>query len=100
MKISIADVVTSQNGRDEGKLFLVIGTEDNYSLLADGKSRKIEKPKKKNNKHLKLEEKTDIPITAKLISGEKVTNNEIRRTLAQYAADRGEDSSNEEVGGM
>jgi ribosomal protein L14E/L6E/L27E len=85
-----ADVVISLNGRDEGKPFLVVGTEDEYSLLADGKSRKIGKPKRKNNKHLKLEEKINNPIAGKLISGGKVTNNEIRRALAQYTEDRGE----------
>jgi len=90
MTIGLADYVTSLNGRDGGKTFLVVGTEENYSLIADGKSRKIGKPKRKNNKHLKLEERIENPITAKLICGEKVTNNEIRRALAQYAADRGE----------
>ena len=90
MIIKVADFVTSLNGRDEGKLFIVVGTEDNYSLIADGKNRKVGKPKRKNNKHLKLEEKIDSPITTKLIDGEKVTNNEIRRALAQHAADCGE----------
>ena len=90
MKIEKADVVISLNGRDEGKRFLVVGTEDEYSLLADGKGRRIEKPKRKKNKHLKLEDKTDNPIAAKLIGGEKVTNNEIRRALAEYAAACGE----------
>jgi len=100
LTIETADVVTSLNGRDGGKLFLVVGTEDNYSFIADGKSRKIGNPKKKNNKHLKLEEKINISVTAKLLCGQKVTNNEIRRALAQYAADRGENSQKEETGGM
>ena len=90
MSIDISDVVISLNGRDEGKLFLVVGTEDEYSLLADGKGRRIDKPKKKKNKHLKLEGKVDNPIATKLMGGEKVTNNEIRRALAQYAAAGGE----------
>ena len=88
--IKTADVVVSLNGRDEGKLFMVVGSEDGYLLLADGKGRKIEKPKRKKNKHLKLEERADNPIAAKLIAGEKVTNNEIRRALAQFATARGE----------
>ena len=90
MTIETADVVKSLNGRDGGKLFVVTGTQENYSLIADGKSRKVGKPKRKNNKHLKLEGKTDTVITGKLANGEKVTNNEIRRALAQFAADRGE----------
>ena len=90
MRIEKADVVISLNGRDEGKRFLIVGTEDEYSLLADGKGRRVEKPKRKKNKHLKLEGKAGGQIAAKLIGGEKVTNNEIRRTMAQYAADHGE----------
>lgn len=85
-----ADVVISLNGRDEGKRFLIIGTEDDYSLLADGKSRKVETPKRKKNKHLRYEGNAGGPMAAKLASGDKVTNNEIRRALAQYTADRGE----------
>ena len=88
--IEKADVVISLNGRDEGKRFLIVGIQDEYSLLADGKSRREEKPKRKKNKHIKLEGRADGPIAEKLIEGEKVTNNEIRRTLAKYAAERGE----------
>jgi ribosomal protein L14E/L6E/L27E len=81
----LADVVISLNGRDAGKRFLVVGTEDEYSLLADGKSRKVEKPKRKKNKHIMLEDKCEGPVAEKIKNGEKVSNNEIRRTLAIYA---------------
>ena len=90
MKIGIADVVISLNGRDEGKRFLVIDSDNDYSLLADGKSRRAEKPKRKKNKHLKLEDKVDCKVAAKLRNGEKVTNNDVRRALAEYVAARGE----------
>jgi len=90
MNIELADIVISLNGRDEGKRFLVIGTGDEYSLLADGKGRRFEKPKRKKNKHLKLEGRAEGPIAGKLAEGENVTNNEIRRTMAAYAADHGE----------
>ena len=86
MIVEKADVVISLCGRDEGKRFLVVGTQDDYSMLADGKSRRVEKPKRKKNKHMKLEGKAVNPVAAKLLSGERVTNNEIRRALAEYAA--------------
>jgi len=86
MKIDVADFVISLNGRDKGKRFLVIGAQDEYSLIADGRCRRAEKPKRKKNKHLMLEDKADEPVTKKLTTGEKVTNNEIRRALAGYAA--------------
>ena len=87
-KPELADIVVSLNGRDQGKYFLVVGIQEDYSLLADGKGRRVEKPKLKKNKHLRLEDKADCRIMAKLEEGEKVTNNEIRRALAQYAASR------------
>ena len=101
-----ADVVISLNGRDGGKRFLIVETQDDYSMLADGKGRRIEKPKRKKNKHIKLEGTAGDRIAEKLKSGEKITNNEIRRALAQYAADHGEYSPGEkpllekEGGGM
>jgi len=85
-KIVKADIVISINGRDKDKRFIVIGSEDEYSLIADGKGRRYEKPKRKKNKHLRFENKADSLIAEKLIGGEKVTNNEIRRYLAEYAA--------------
>jgi len=90
MSIKKADIVVSLNGRDEGRYFLVINTEDGYSFLANGKGRRFEKPKRKKNKHLKPEGEIIGPVAEKLINGEKVTNNEIRRTLAQYTSARGE----------
>ena len=90
MEIEKADVVISLNGRDVGKRFLVVGKNDGYSLIADGKGRRLEKPKLKKNKHLKLEDKAGGLVADKLAGGQKVTNNEIRRVLAKYATDHGD----------
>jgi len=90
MEISKADIVISINGRDADKRFLVVEIQDEYAMIADGKGRRLEKPKRKKNKHLKFESKAAGPIAEKLIKGEKVTNNELRRTLAAYAADKEE----------
>ena len=84
--IELADIVISLNGRDVGKQFIVIETDTVYSLLADGKGRRYEKPKRKKNKHMKFQYRPNNPISEKLKSGEKVTNNEIRRFLAEYSS--------------
>jgi len=86
-KPAVADIVISINGRDAGKRFIVIETDGEYSLIADGKGRRYEKPKRKKNKHLKYENKVNNSIAEKLTEGEKITNNEIRRYLAEYAAE-------------
>jgi len=85
--LQVADIVISKNGRDAGKRFIVIETDDEYSMIADGKGRRLEKPKRKKNKHLEFKDKTDDPIAEKLQKDEKITNNEIRRFLAGYAAE-------------
>ncbi|WP_071028070.1 KOW domain-containing protein [Peptoniphilus raoultii] len=48
-------VVKSKKGRDEGQVFVIIEIiDDNYLLLVNGKSRKLEKPKKKKVKHISI----------------------------------------------
>lgn len=89
--IDKADIVISLNGRDKGKLFFVVDTEDIYTMLCDGKSRRINKPKRKKVKHVRFESRSDSRAALKIRSGDKVTNSEIRRALAEYQNDiRGE----------
>jgi len=80
--MNIADIVISLNGRDAGKRFIVIGIEDEYALIANGKGRRLEKPKRKKIKHIKYEGKASSGITQKLQTAEKITNSELRRELA------------------
>ena len=84
--LKAADIVISINGRDAGKRFIVLSTEDGYSQIVNGKNRRIETPKRKKDKHLKFEDKADGQLAEKLTGGLKITNNEIRRFLAEYAA--------------
>ena len=80
--LTIADVVISTAGRDAGKLFYVLGTEEGWLTLANGKDRTIEKPKRKKCKHTRKVLRSDTRVAAKLRSGDKVLNSELRRDLA------------------
>ena len=52
--LTVGSVAMSAAGRDSGRAFVVLGEADNdYVLIADGKLRKLEKPKKKKRRHLK-----------------------------------------------
>jgi len=79
--MNTGDIVTSLNGRDKDRRFIIIETDNEYSLISNGKNRRLEKPKRKKNKHLKLESKADNLIVEK-INDKKLTNNEIRKHLA------------------
>ena len=80
--IRISDVVVSAAGRDRGQMFYVIGTEGVYTLLANGKDRPLEKPKRKNVKHVSKVLRAEPRVAAKLIAGAKVLNSELRKDLA------------------
>lgn len=90
MNIQKSDIVLSLNGRDMGKLFVVIDTEDDYAMLADGKGRRLEKPKRKKCKHLSLVANRNCHAAEKLKNGSKVTNNDIRRALAEFSTETGD----------
>ena len=81
-EISISDIIVSTAGRDQGKLFYVIGAEGVYVLIANGKDRKLEHPKRKKLKHVRFVTRTDTRVAVKLRTGEKVLNSEMRRDLA------------------
>lgn len=82
MSFEVSDIVLSLNGRDAGKAFFVIAVDGDYALIADGRGRRLEKPKRKKLKHLSLYKKDDGRTAQKLRRGEKVTNGEIRRAIA------------------
>ena len=82
---NISDVVVSTAGRDQGKLFYVIGTDPVYLTLANGKDRTLEKPKRKKRKHVQKVLRSETRVAEKIRSGDKVLNGELRRDLAFLA---------------
>ena len=78
----ISDVVRSLAGRDAEDLFYVIGTEGDLLLLCDGKHRTLEKPKRKKRRHVQKVLRSETRVAAKLRSGDKVLNSELRKDLA------------------
>ncbi len=83
--IIISDVVVSTAGRDQGKLFYVVGTDPVYLMLANGKDRTLDKPKRKKRKHVQKVLRAETRVAAKLFSGDKVLNSELRRDLAFFS---------------
>ncbi len=82
IEYNISDVVVSTAGHDQGKLFYVIGIEPPYLLLANGKDRTLENPKRKKRTHVRKVLRSETRVAAKLTAGDKVLNSELRRDLA------------------
>ena len=89
MEIAPGQVVFSKAGRDADRKFIIIEVVDTlHVLISDGDLRKIEKPKKKKIKHLKITNEVYRPINEKLQNGLKVSNSEIRKALAVNGNER------------
>ena len=82
MEVDKSSLVVSKAGRDQGQLFYVIDADEQYVYLADGKSRRLEKPKRKKRKHIEQIPRTESRIAVKIRNGEKVLNSELRKELA------------------
>lgn len=69
-------------GHDKGQMYLVIEEEDDMVYLADGKSRKLENPKKKKKKHLQvIKTDVDIMLADKLKKKQTIYNEEIKSAI-------------------
>jgi ribosomal protein L14E/L6E/L27E len=65
----VGQIVYSKAGRDKGRAFAVVKSEGGYLYLADGKLRKIEKPKKKKIMHIQKTGDIQQELKAMLLSG-------------------------------
>ena len=77
MKLLKGSVVRAEAGRDGGKYFAVVEADEKYCLIADGKSRKLASPKRKNIKHIR--------VTDSMIDLNDITDKKLRNTLKQFS---------------
>ena len=64
----------SNCGRDFGECYVVVSAAGNEIHIANGKNRTIQKPKKKNRRHLNISKQT-VPDIELLLKGEVVSCN-------------------------
>lgn len=76
MKVQTGSVVRAAAGRDRDSFFVVTACEKGYCLIADGKSRKLEAPKRKNIRHLRF--------TNSVIDLNDITDKKLRTLLKQF----------------
>ena len=68
-------IVCSKAGRDKNRFMVVVGSDDKFFYLCDGKERPLSRPKRKNVKH--------VAFTAKnLDENSYKTDKALRRSLA------------------
>lgn len=68
-------------GHDFGKIYVIVGVDEEYVYLVDGKIRTMEKPKKKRKKHVQIIKEMQQTIADKVRNNEKIQNEEIKRII-------------------
>ncbi len=86
---NVGDIVLSKMGRDSGRHYIVMNVSDNFVYICDGDFHKVDKPKKKKVKHVEKTEGFSEYVADKLEEGTKVTNTELRRTIAEFEEENG-----------
>lgn len=76
MNIQIGSVVKALAGREKDSFYVAVGIHDGFVFIADGKERKLEKPKRKNIKH--------ISPTKTIINTDELTNKKLRKLIAEF----------------
>ncbi len=82
-ELKVGDVVKSVAGRDKEKILTVVKVEKNVVYVADGKLRRVERPKKKNKKHLIKLDKGISLVHDRLNKGEALGNKTLKKALSK-----------------
>lgn len=81
MENNIGGFAVSTAGHDKDTMYVIIGREGNRFLLADGKYKTLEKPKRKSGKHLAV-----LHAQGEFPKGRPERNEEVKRALKLQAA--------------
>ena len=81
MQLQVGSVVRATAGKEQGGFYLVTALEGQYVLLADGKRRPLERPKRKNLRH--------IAPSSTVWEMQGLTDRELRRRLLDFASKGG-----------
>ena len=84
MDFEIGQIVYSKSGHDKTLPFIVTAVDGEYLYLADGKSRKLEKPKKKKIKHVQGTKHICEDIKKKLEEKSYLQDAQILKAIKEY----------------
>ncbi|MFI3174635.1 MAG: RNA-binding protein [Bacillota bacterium] len=88
MEVEVGQLVYPKCGRDQGCDMVIVQVSEPYVFLADGKKRKLDKPKKKKKIHLQTTHYVDEALGKKLSEGAYVLDADLRKMIKQYKEKR------------
>lgn len=84
MEYQIGQVVYSKSGHDKGGIMMILSLEGAYAYLADGRRRKLERPKKKKLIHIQPTRYVDAELAGRLKQNKYVLDADIAKALKSY----------------
>lgn len=78
-------LATSKAGHDKDSVYVIVKEDGDFVYIADGEGRTVEKPKRKNKKHIQPIRKKRLPETAGGFN-----DIEIRKVIKEYQKERKE----------
>lgn len=80
----IGEFAKSKAGHDKDEIFIIFNIEEEYVYLVNGKSRTVDKPKKKKLKHIQVINLTDNELQKKIEANITVRNEDVKRAIKNY----------------
>ena len=80
----IGNLALSSSGKDKGYIYIIYSVDLNHVYLVDGNARRINNPKKKNLKHVKILNAKSEKIRKKILENVKVFDSEIFSFIKNY----------------
>ena len=80
----IGKLAISKSGHDKGQLYVIVGEDERNLYLADGVLKTIDRPKKKNKKHIQPILRIPAEVEAILSSEKELKDLEMKRALKCY----------------
>lgn len=75
----------SKAGHDKNEIFIILWEDTEYVYLTDGAKRPVEKPKRKNKRHVQIIKKgIDEQLCQTLRAQKPVKNEEVKRAIKLY----------------
>lgn len=82
--LKIGQIVFSKAGRDKGDAFIVFEQVGEYAYLVNGKSRRIDQPKKKKCKHIQPTHWISQEVAQAIQSYIKLTNADVAKEIQAF----------------
>lgn len=74
-------MVKSIAGHDKKKLYMIVHEQGDHVYVCDGELKTVDRPKKKNKKHVQLIKTIPEAFAVKLANGSVIYNEDIRKVL-------------------